>query len=185
MNEAENIDKIRDILFGNNMHEYEKRFDALESRLQENLNELRNEFQSRMSSLENFVQEEFKSLSDQLKSEKEERGKAIKKLLAELESLDDQINTNKENTANSIRELRQQLLELSNSLNDQLNEQGKEIKGMIDMESRSLQTSKVERSSLALLFTDIAYKLSGGQPSAEMQQQPGSADVPENPAQPE
>jgi len=78
MSEAENIGKIRDILFGNNMSEYEQRFDALEKRLQENLSEITRDFKTKMSSLENYVRDEITSLSEQLKAEKEERTKLLK-----------------------------------------------------------------------------------------------------------
>src|SRR4051812_14459636 len=61
LNEANNIDKIRDILFGVQMRDYEKRFSRLEERLLKESADLRDETRKRFDSLENFVKSEFEA----------------------------------------------------------------------------------------------------------------------------
>lgn len=63
LREGANVDKIRDILFGSNMREYEKRFARLEERLTKSSDALREDLKKRFDTLETFVREEMESLS--------------------------------------------------------------------------------------------------------------------------
>ena len=81
---AGNVDKIRDILFGSQMRDYEKKFGRFEERLAGETAELREEIKRRFASLEAYVKNEFTALADQLKAEKGERVEADKELGREL-----------------------------------------------------------------------------------------------------
>src|SRR5271169_4219003 len=80
LREGANVDKIRDILFGSNMREYEKRFARLEEKLTKSSEALREDLKKRFDSLESYVREEMESLGQRLKTEKSERGEALKEL---------------------------------------------------------------------------------------------------------
>src|SRR6185295_6529950 len=62
-----NVDKIRDILFGTQMRDYEKRFVRLEERLLKESADLREDVKRRFDSLEIYVKKELESLTDRLK----------------------------------------------------------------------------------------------------------------------
>ena len=64
--EAGNVDKIREILFGGNMRDYDKRFSRLEERLAKESSDLRSETKKLFESLEAFVKKEFEALSNRL-----------------------------------------------------------------------------------------------------------------------
>ncbi len=64
--EAGNVDKIREILFGGNMRDYDKRFSRLEERLAKESSDLRSETKRLFDSLETFVKKEFEALSNRL-----------------------------------------------------------------------------------------------------------------------
>src|SRR5271166_3526494 len=81
--EGANVDKIRDILFGSQMRDYEKRFARLEERLAKASDALRDDLKKRFDSLESFVQQETEALSQRLKTEKSERLEALKELTRE------------------------------------------------------------------------------------------------------
>src|SRR3974390_3356973 len=81
--EGANVDKIRDILFGANLREYEKRFARLEERLTKSSDALREGLKKRFDSLESYVREAIDSLGQRLKSEKSERAEALKELTRE------------------------------------------------------------------------------------------------------
>src|SRR5208283_6132020 len=68
--EGANVDKIRDILFGSQMREYEKRFTRLEEQVAKSLDGIREDVKRRLDSLEAFTQQEVESLSQRLKNEK-------------------------------------------------------------------------------------------------------------------
>src|SRR5271169_3485016 len=81
--EGANVDKIRDILFGSQMRDYDKRFSRLEERLAKAADALREDLKKRFDSLESFVQQEVESLHQRLKTEKSERVDATKELTRE------------------------------------------------------------------------------------------------------
>ena len=64
--ESGSVDKIRDILFGSQMRDYDKRFARLEERLLKESAELREETRRRFDSLESYIRVEFGSLSDRI-----------------------------------------------------------------------------------------------------------------------
>src|SRR3974390_155448 len=72
LREGANVDKIRDILFGANMREYEKRFARLEEKLTKSSDALRDDLKKRFDSLESFMREEMESNNQRLKAEKAE-----------------------------------------------------------------------------------------------------------------
>ncbi len=161
--EVENISKIRDILFGNNMHEYEKRFESLEEKLNNSIMENRQETDKKISNLENFIIKEIKQLNEKLVEEEAARIKSDKKIIDELETLEENLKRFKQSTSDNFSDDRQHFLEFSNSISEQIAELNKSLQSRIENVSNSLQTNKVERSSLAMLFTDLAYSIAGEQ----------------------
>src|SRR5271156_6994708 len=81
--EGANVDKIRDILFGSQMRDYDKRFSRLEERLAKAAEALRDDLKKRFDSLESFVQQEVESLHQRLKTEKSERVETLKEITRE------------------------------------------------------------------------------------------------------
>src|SRR5271163_3800652 len=81
--EGANVDKIRDILFGSQMRDYEKRFVRLEERMTKASDALRDDLKKRTDALESFVQQEMEALSQRVNKEKAERGEALKELTRE------------------------------------------------------------------------------------------------------
>src|SRR5208282_3878781 len=71
--EGANVDKIRDILFGSQMRDYEKRFMRLEDTVTKPLDTLRD-----------YVKEETDSLGQRIKSEKSERAESVKEITREI-----------------------------------------------------------------------------------------------------
>ena len=68
-----NIDKIRDILFGSNMRDYEQRFARLEEALKKESSDLRETTRRHLETLESFVHKELAALEARLNTERDER----------------------------------------------------------------------------------------------------------------
>jgi len=160
-NEIENISKIRDILFGNNMNEYEKRFEKLENKLAQSVAENKAETDKKMASLESFFKNEVKLLNNKLVEEEEVREKGNRRLLTELEALEDSMRKFKLSTSESFSDTNQQLLDISNTISDQIKELNSSLLSRLDANSSQLQNSKVDRSTLAMMLTDLAYNIAG------------------------
>jgi len=161
MPQAGNIDQIRDILFGNNMRDYDKRFIKLEANVNSELLSIRDETRRLFSSLEDFAKNEVKSLSEQLKSEQEDREDAIASQEKELAKITRKLTKHEEDTKQNQRDLRQHILDLSKDLMDAVSKQGEDLNSTLNREVDALTFSKADRSMLAALFTEMAMRISG------------------------
>ena len=158
-----NLDKVRDILFGGQMRDYEKRFNRLEDRLIKECSSIRDDIKKRLDSLEMYVKQEVESLNEGLTTEQAQRDDATKEVSQELrdstKSLEKKIGQLDEQSNQRQRELRQQILEQSKSLDDDMRQKYESILGVIDREVQELRTDKTDRSTLAALLTQIAMQL--------------------------
>ena len=75
-----NIDKVRDLLFGGQMRDYDRRFTRFEERLVQESTELKEDVRKRLLALEQFVKQETASLADRIKAENSDRVAAAKEL---------------------------------------------------------------------------------------------------------
>src|ERR1700735_4587522 len=69
---AGNVDKIRDILFGSQMRDYEARFARLEETLIKETLEIRETNRRRFDQLETFIKREFETVQAKFKAERDE-----------------------------------------------------------------------------------------------------------------
>ncbi|HVG34350.1 MAG TPA: hypothetical protein VM911_14870 [Pyrinomonadaceae bacterium] len=158
-----NIDKIRDILFGVQMRDYEKRFARLEERLIKEAADLRDETRKRFDALELYIKQEFESLTERLTIEQNTRGEAVETLSLGItdtaRAFEKRTAQMDEQSSKSQRELRQQILDQSKSLNDEIRQKYEELTAALQREAAELRTDKTDRSALAALFTEVAMRL--------------------------
>lgn len=158
-----NIDKIRDILFGVQMRDYEKRFARLEERLVKESSDLRDETRKRFDALELYIKQEFESLTERLTVEQNTRGEAVEALSQGVKdtarSFEKRTAQMDEQSSKSQRELRQQILDQSKSLNDEIRQKYEELTAALQREAADLRKDKTDRSALAAMFTEVAMRL--------------------------
>lgn len=161
--EGGNIDKIREILFGVQMRDYEKRFSRLEERLLKESADLREDTRRRFDALETFIRKELDSLGDRLKSEQGTRDESVQELSRSLQetgkALERKIVQLDEQTSRNQSDLRQQILDQSKSLNDEIRQKYEELTAALEREAVELRHDKTDRSALAALFTEVALRL--------------------------
>ena len=118
--ESANVDRIRSILFGSQMRDYDGRFHKLEERFAREAGEVCSEVQRQLQALEAFMKGEAESMANRLRTEQSERGQAIEHLAHEMtetaRGLELKINHLDTQMASDIRELREQLLEQAKAL---------------------------------------------------------------------
>lgn len=163
--EANNVDKIRDILFGNQMKDYDAKFARLEERLQAEAHELRDDLKRRLASLESFVKGELGAMAEQLEGEKDERLQGDKAVSGELkehvkvwEKRTQQFETQNEK---AHRELREQLLTEANRLGEEIRQRTKDLAAALSRESGELRDSLTHRQHLAEILAQMAIQLRG------------------------
>jgi len=155
LREGANVDKIRDILFGANMREYEKRFARLEERLTKSSDALRDDLKKRFDTLE--------SLGQRLKNEKSERTEALKELTRETrdssKALEKKLSQLEDTLENAQADLRARILEQSKALGNQIQKSKEELENALETEAQTLRNEKTDRAALADLFTELALRL--------------------------
>ena len=159
------IDKVRDILFGGQMREFERRFTRLEERLLKETTDLKAHLKSRLDALESFSKKESESLADQIRAEKDARVEAVNGLSRELKdtakTFERRATAADDQQAKGQRELRQQILEQGQKLSDEIRKRTDEMLAALNREAQQLRADKMDRANLAALLTEMALRLTG------------------------
>ena len=158
-----NIDKVRDILFGGQMREYERRFMRLEERLIQETSDLREDVRKHLTALELFVKQETTSLADRIRAEHDERTDATKDLAHEAresaKAFEKKTGQIDDYIGKVQRELRQQMLELHQTMTEDMRKKVEDVLARLSQEAHELRTDKTDRSTLAALLTEMAMRL--------------------------
>jgi hypothetical protein len=149
---AGNVEKIRDILFGPQMRDYERRFARLEETLLKEAADLRESTRKRFDALESYIHREFEALEGRLRAERDERGTAHDGLARRIGELGDQ-------TATAHREIRGTILQQSKDLGDEIERRHQELAGILERRFHELRKDKTDRAALAALFSEAALRL--------------------------
>jgi hypothetical protein len=163
MNEGRNLDKVREILFGNQIRDTERRFSRLEEHLIKELGNVRDETRKRLNALEIYIKQEVDSLTQRLKNEQLERDSQLKAVVEESKNtsiyLEKKITQFEEQNTNNQRELREQILNQSKNLQDDIQQKSQEILALLEREAQELRRDKTDRSHLAAIFAELAMRL--------------------------
>lgn len=158
-----NLEKVREILFGAQIQEYEKRFTRLEERLGKECGILRDDTRKRLDSLEMYIKQEIESLAETVKKQQVAQSEALKELEQENKnqtvSLNHKISELDQQASRSASDLRQQILEQSKNLDDEIRQKFADMLAVIERETQELRTDKANRSTLSNMFAEIAIRL--------------------------
>jgi uncharacterized protein YydD (DUF2326 family) len=158
-----NIDKIRDILFGTNMREYDARFLRLEAAVAKETSDLRESMRRRFESLEGYFKKEIEALHARLKVEREERAEALGQRSRELketaDGLDMKIRDLADHAAATETAVRHEILNQSHILTEDIRALQTEITTLLEKRFQKLNRGKTDRAMLSTLLTEIAMRL--------------------------
>jgi DNA anti-recombination protein RmuC len=163
---AGSLEKVRDILFGVQMREVDRRFSQVEERMAREAADLREDLRRRLNALEVFVKSEVESLNSRLRAEHETRsgvagalGRDLTALAATLErrasAIDDQIDQRQ-------RDMRQQMLDQHKRLSDDLAQKAQDLLAALAREAGALRHAKTDRATLAAMLAEMAGRLTEG-----------------------
>lgn len=171
--DAGSMDKIRDILFGNQVRDFERRFSRMEEQMTTAVQELRDEVQKQVGALELFFKEEMGALKERQKSENDLRQQDLEKLAETLKStagaINKTISQNNDQFAERTTELRQQILDQSKQLSADIKTKYEQAAREIKQVASGLDEAKVDRSTLAEYLIQLAMGLSSHSETAVSQ----------------
>jgi len=160
-----NVDQIRDILFGGQMRDYERRFVELAQRLEQESARLKTEMEKRLSALEKRLDDASEKLARSVRQEISDRGKASDDLESRLQQA---ARTARNEINSAIGELQSGLDAADERERKALAEHSAALaKSFKDAESAlgaaraELRNEKVGREDLAALMTELALRLKG------------------------
>jgi uncharacterized protein YaaN involved in tellurite resistance len=160
-----NVDKIRDILFGTHIRDYESRFKRLEENLVRESAEIREMTRQRLDALEEYIKKEFESQTQRLKSERDERTANVEQQERELRDLSQNLSRRlteaNDLAAETSRSIRAEILSRSNSLLQELQNRHQEASTTLDRHVSELKDAKTDRATLAGLLNEMAMRLTG------------------------
>jgi uncharacterized protein YicC (UPF0701 family) len=163
IDESAKVDRIRDILFGSQMRDYDGRFQRLDERLAREAAELRNDVQKRIDALEGFFKGEIEAVRNRLGAEQSERAQHVEKLARDLadtaRSLDAKINSLGEQSGRELQDLRQQLLNQANALTAEIREKHEHVQAGLARESEQIRNAMTGREALSEMLSEVALRL--------------------------
>jgi hypothetical protein len=161
--EEEGIDKVRDILFGTQVRQYEQKFKHLEDLIQKEIANLRSETTKSADTLETYVKKELEALSDQVKNEQTERAESAEELSGKIDrtvkSIEKKTGQLSEKVIATQRDLQEQILQQSKSLMEEIRSQNSQISSSLDRSVNDLRTEKMDRLAFANLLMEVAMRL--------------------------
>ncbi len=160
--DVENVDKIREILFGGKMRDYEQRFVELEKRLVRSIEQTSAKFEKQIERIDAYAKREIDKISEQVKAERKARLDEGRSGARELKEFSQQVEgwfaEVEEQIEGDTRELRAALAEYNDELSGLIQETHDQLAKNID-ESNELASSKVANDDLARLFSEIAERV--------------------------
>lgn len=160
-----NVDQIRDILFGGQMRDYERRFQDLAQRLETESARLRQDLDKRLALLEKRLDEQVDKLSKLLRQEISDRTQSVDDLESRMlqaqrslrGELQGALQTLEADVASRDERLRTELAGLHSLLDDRF----AELAAQHTRADQEVRADKVGRADLAALLTEVALRLKG------------------------
>lgn len=161
---AGNEDKIRDILFGTQMRDYESRFARLEETVVKETMEIRETNRRRFDQLEGYIRKEFEAVQSRIKSERDDRsdtaGRQSRELKELTESLSRRVRDLDDRVSGTERNLRDDLMQQAKNLTEEARERQEETASLLDRHFDELRGGKMDRAALSSLFNEVSLRLS-------------------------
>ena len=163
--ESSGVDKMRELLFGNQMQDYDKRFSVLEDRFAQRLRDLETESSRSLGSLESTMKKQLESVAGQFREEKDLRSDADKELERNMrehtQALEKRLAQSSDQLARLEREFTDRLAQEVQGLRDEMRKRQDDTRTTVERMFGELSNVKTDRNLLASSggFTPYAYNL--------------------------
>jgi vacuolar-type H+-ATPase subunit I/STV1 len=154
------VDKIRDLLFGNQMQDYDRRFSKLEERFLARFKEIESETARNLSAHDTNAKKQVDSLASQLREEKDTRADADKEIERSLREqnqvLEKRLRTLSDQVSQLERDFADRLSRETQSLHEEIKRRNEDIHHTMEKMFSELSNVKTDRNLLAGLFVEVA-----------------------------
>ncbi len=159
----ENLDRVRDLLFGPQLAGIDAKLASLERRLSFAIESLSKDLRGAIKSLERYARDENAQLASRLASERSSRKSAVSELERALHGNGDkmagQLAEVEQNLVETEQRLRQGLHDEAVEIRDQLRGEVERMREMVEATHDSLDGGKMGREALAGMLRDLAAQV--------------------------
>ena len=158
--DAPGVDKIRELLFGNQMQDYDRRFSVMEDRFLQKLRDLESESTRSLNNTEASIKKQIETIASQVRQEQELRAEADKELgrglREQIQALEKRLGQASDQVATLERAFTERLGHESQTLRDEIRRRNEDAHATIERMFAELSNVKTDRNLLAGLFVEIA-----------------------------
>ena len=160
---ATSLDKVREILFGQELRKSDQRLSKMEERLVKELTSLGSDTKKRLDALDSVSRAELDGLSKAVRLEQAERealGKELGRALQEVaKTVDKKIAQADAQFVKALREAQAELAGEVRGLREELKKAFEESQTELNNRARQIQATKIDRAQLASLLIEMAQSL--------------------------
>lgn len=157
------LDRVRDLLFGEHARETDERLERLEGRVEDRLDALQSDLQQQIDGLDAFAREEQESLADRVATQKKVHREDVNDLEREVQQLKRELAKAREELEDTLdqteRTFRERVHKQEKALSQQMADQHAELSSMIEAAVSRLRGDATDRRALADLFEQVATRL--------------------------
>jgi len=158
--DAPGVDKIRDLLFGNQMQDYDRRFSKLEERFLQRFKDVESEAKRNLETYESNAKKQVDSLATQLRNEKDARAEADKEIDRTLrdqnQALEKQVRALSDQLSELEREIADRMNRSDHLLREEIKQKNESAQMLMEKIFSDLSNVKTDRNLLAGLFVEVA-----------------------------
>lgn len=157
------VDKIRDLLFGTQMQDYDRRFSNMEERFALRLRDIEAETSRNLGAFESNAKKQIESIAGQLREEKDLRAESDKDLERNLreqtQSIEKRVRQLSDQLGQLERDLADRITQESIAVREEIKRRNEETRQTIERMFSELSGVKTDRNLLAGLFVEVAKAL--------------------------
>lgn len=161
----DDVDKIRDIIFGQQMRVYSERFDRLESRLSEEAQRISQQSEQRFNELQTELTARLDGIAKSLNEESDRRESEGEELRQSLQKTRNEMTDSFGDAGDTLAAELSKISTLVDNTEQGLKSAQDEFSAYIKSQLAALRSEKTESAELSSLFGELASRLSGKEKS--------------------
>jgi hypothetical protein len=181
---AVGVDKIRDLLFGNQMQDYDRRFAKLEERFLQRFKDVESETARTLGAFESNAKKHVDSLAAQFRDEKDQRAEADKEIERALrdqtQAIEKRVRAMSDQLSQLERDLSDRITQELQAVRDEIKRKNEDNRLLVEKMFAEVHNVKTDRNLLAGLFMEVAKCLSQDASKAAAKSQDSARGWPSN-----
>ena len=164
--ETENLSKIRDIIFGTQMRDYENRFVSIEKHFQQSIRDLQSSVEARLHKLDLQIQRMEKEINTKLDSERQARHAALEAEAKQRDAVGEKLSADilhlDEKASMAAADLDQLLDAKTTQLEKEFEQQAEDLESKLQKTHVDLSDTKLDRHLMAEMLLELAQRINKG-----------------------